>query len=221
MFAWICFRLLEKLHQKQHFFGQPMCWKLYLIQALRGHTIQQLTSFLNLGQDPPPTNGVCATKRDLAVECFFSSRCIPSAFSKCKKLDFDGFDAHRWLQMYRCMFFSKTCRYHTTTPWNVHNISIRKPQHNTPRPPPLLSWRQHPLWHFDPLQRRGKRQLGSCAPSTSCSTPKASPHPQKNGTWVPCIPDTTVTVDVFFVAHLQFEQFSTRDFATFKKLTLS
>ncbi len=98
------------------------------------------------------------------------------------------------------MFFAKTCtKYHTATTktdlWkNSHNINISSSvltptptptptnpnlyrPYPTPTPkrvaPPLLSWRQHPLWHFDPLQRRGKRQLGSCAPSTSCSTPKA------------------------------------------------
>ena len=131
MFAWICFRLLEKLHQKQHFFGQPMCWKLYLIQALRGHTIQQLTSFLNLGQDPPPTNGVCATKRDLAVECFFSSRCIPSAFSKCKNsilmvlMHIDG---------YRCTdvcFFQNMQISHNNTP-EMFIISAFESPNTTP-----------------------------------------------------------------------------------------
>lgn len=69
---WDLFQISGKIASKAAFFlANKMCWKLYLIQALRVHTIQQLTSFLNLGQDPPPTNGVCATKRDLAVECFF------------------------------------------------------------------------------------------------------------------------------------------------------
>ena len=199
------------------FLANKMCWKLYLIQALRGHTIQQLTSFLNLGQDPPPTNGVCATKRDLAVECFFLKQMHFQCFFEMQKTRFWWF----WCTSMATDVASMISQKHADITQQHPEMFIisafesfliftpNPPQHHTPRPPPLLSWRQHLLWHFDPLQRRGKRQLGSCAPSTSCSTPKACfttrdgagtvPSSPKRWCLASVYPDTTVTVDDVFL----------------------